>query len=105
MENLIFDGEIITGTTGKMKLKDMPEMQFALVEIIENSSYCDRTDVPGMGSLYFGHKILQENRKTYILHSVKLEKDTFTREDLGFLSGVFADVPGAVMKIKQEVER
>lgn len=104
LENLVFDGEIKTGTTGKMKLKDMPEMQFTLVEVIDDASYCDRTDVPGMGSLFFGHKILEENGKTYIQHSVRLEKETFTIEDLGFLCGVFADVPGAAMKIKQEVE-
>ncbi|GHV12957.1 polyketide cyclase [Clostridia bacterium] len=105
LENLVFDGEIKTGTTGKMKLKDMPEMAFTLTEVVENAVYCDRTDVPGMGSLFFGHKILRENGKTYIQHSVKLEKDVFTDEDLGFLCGVFSDVPAAMMKIKREVEK
>ena len=87
-----------------MKLKDMPEMQFTLTEVIVNASYCDRTDVPGMGSLFFNHRILQEDGKTFVRHSVKLQKDTFTEEDLGFLSGVFSDVPGAALKIKREVE-
>ncbi|GHU36894.1 polyketide cyclase [Clostridia bacterium] len=105
LENLVFDGEIKTGTTGKMKLKDMPEMAFTLTEVVENAVYCDRTDVPGMGSLFFGHKILRENGKTYIQHSVKLEKDVLTDEDLGFLCGVFSDVPAAMMKIKREVEK
>jgi len=105
LENLVFDGEIKTGTTGRMKLKDMPEMPFVLAEVIENTSYCDKTDVPGMGSLFFEHKILQENGKTYIQHSVRLEKDALAEEDLGFLSGVFADVPGAMLKIKREVEK
>jgi hypothetical protein len=105
LENLVFNGEVKTGTTGRMKLKDMPEMQFTLVEVIANASYCDRTDVPGMGSLFFSHKILQENGKTFIQHSVGLEKDIFTEGDLGFLSGVFSDVPGAVLKIKREVEK
>jgi hypothetical protein len=105
LESLVFDGEVKTGTTGRMKLKDMPEMMFTLTEVVEYASYCDRTDVPEMGSLFFGHKILQENGKTYIQHSVRLEKETFTEEDLGFLSGVFADVPGAMLKIKREVEK
>ncbi|GHU01142.1 polyketide cyclase [Alphaproteobacteria bacterium] len=105
LENLVFDGEIKAGTTGRMKLKDMPEMSFTLTEVIENASYCDRTDVPGMGSLFFGHKILQENGKTYIQHSVRLEKDAFTEEDLGFLNGVFADVPESMLKIKREAEK
>ncbi|MDR1884986.1 MAG: hypothetical protein LBQ56_01835 [Synergistaceae bacterium] len=105
LESIVFDGEVKTGTTGRMKLKDMPEMQFALTEVIEGASLCDRTDVPGIGSLFFGHEILQEKGKTYIQHSVRLEKNIFTEEDLGFLCGVFADVPGAVMKIKREAEK
>jgi uncharacterized protein YndB with AHSA1/START domain len=104
LENLVFDGEVKTGTTGRMKLKDMPEIEFVLTEVVENALYCDRTDVPGKGSLFFSHRILQEGNTTYIQHGVRLEKDGFSEEDLGFLSGVFADVPGAMLKIKREVE-
>jgi hypothetical protein len=105
LESLVFDGEVKTGTTGRMKLKDMPEMTFTLTEVVKYTSYCDRTDVPGMGNLSFRHKILEENGKTYIQHSVGLEKETCSDEDLGFLSGVFADVPAAMLKIKREVEK
>ncbi|GHU57958.1 polyketide cyclase [Clostridia bacterium] len=105
LENIVFDGEVRTGTTGSMKLTGMPEMQFVLTEVIENVSYCDRTDVPGMGSLYFGHRILLEDGKTYVRHSVRLGKENPGEDDLGFLSGVFSDVPGAVLKIKREVEK
>jgi hypothetical protein len=105
LESLVFDGEIKTGTTGKMKLKGMPEVPFVLAEVIENASYCDKTEVPGMGSLFFEHKILQEGERTYIQHSVRLEKDTLVEGDLGFLSGVFAGVPTAMLKLKREVER
>jgi hypothetical protein len=105
LESLVFDSAVKTGTTGRMKLKDMPEMVFTLTEITEYASYCDRIDVPETGSLFFGHKISHENGKTYIQHSVRLEKETFTKEDLAFLSGVFADVPCAMLKIKREVEK
>jgi hypothetical protein len=105
LESLVFDGETKTGTTGKMKLQGMPEIVFTLTEVIEYASYCDRTDVPGMGSLFFEHRILQEDGKTYIQHGVRLEKEPFTEKDLGFISGVFADVPKAMLKIKHEVER
>ncbi|MDR0870140.1 MAG: hypothetical protein LBN39_05035 [Planctomycetaceae bacterium] len=81
------------------------DVETELAEVIENASYCDRIDVPGMGSLLFDHIILQENGKTYIQHSVRLEKDIFTEEDLGFLNGVFADIPGEMLKTKREVER
>lgn len=104
LESITFNGEVKTGTTGKMKLKEMPEMDFTLINIIPNFSYWDRTDVPGMGSIYFKHDILQENEKTFIQHSVLLEKETPSKEDLNFLCGVFSDVPNAVIKIKKEVE-
>jgi hypothetical protein len=80
-------------------------MRFTLTEVIEGASFCDRTDIPGMGSIFFEHKILEESGRTFLIHSVRLEKELFTEEDLGFLSGVFSDVPRSVMKIKQEVER
>jgi hypothetical protein len=105
LESLVYDGEIKTGATGKMKLKDMPEMSFMLTEVVKDAAFCDRTDVPGMGSLFFGHRILNESGKIFIQHSVRLEKNTFSEADLGFLSGVFSDVPGSVMKIKREVEK
>jgi hypothetical protein len=105
LESLAYDGEIKAGTTGKMKLKDMPEMSFTLTEVVKDTAFCDRTDVPGMGSLFFNHRILNESGKIFIQHSVRLEKAAFSEEDLGFLSGVFSDVPGSVLKIKREVEK
>jgi hypothetical protein len=104
LENLNFNGELETGTTGTMKLKGMPEMSFTLTNIVPNVSYWDRTDVPGMGSIHFEHDILQENGKTFIQHSVRLEKENPSEDDLNFLCGVFSDVPKSVMKIKKEVE-
>jgi hypothetical protein len=105
LENLTFDGELKTGTTGKMKLKEMPEMSFTLIKIIPNESYWDSTDVPGIGGIVFEHDILQEDGKIYIQHAVSLDKENPSEEDFNFLCGVFSDVPESVMKIKKEVEK
>jgi hypothetical protein len=105
LEYLVFNGEAKTGTTGKMKLQNMPEMAFTLTEVAQDAAWCERTDVPGKGSLFFDHTISQKNGKTYIRHSVRLDKETLTDEDLGFLGAVFADVPAAMLKIKREVEK
>ena len=104
LESINFNGELKTGTTGTMKLKEMPEMSFTLINIIPNASYWDRTDIPGIGSIYFEHDILQEDGKTFIQHTVRLEKENPSDDDLNFLCGVFSDVPKSVMKIKKEVE-
>ncbi len=105
LENLTFNGEIKSGTTGKMKLKEMPEMTFTLVNIDPNVSFWDRTDVPGMGSLFFKHDIITEEGKTYIQHSVSLEKENISEKDLSFLLDIFSDVPKSTMIIKREVEK
>ncbi|AGX44388.1 hypothetical protein [Clostridium saccharobutylicum] len=105
LENITFNGELKTGTTGTMKLEGMPEMSFTLTNIVPNASYWDRTDVPGMGSIYFRHDILQEDGRTYIKHTVILDKEKPSEDDLNFLCGVFSDVPKSVMIIKKEVER
>jgi len=104
LESINFNGELKTGTTGTMKLKEMPEMSFTLINIIPNASYWDRTDIPGIGSIYFEHDILQEDGKTFIQHTVRLEKENPSEEDLNFLCGIFSDIPNSVMKIKKEVE-
>jgi len=104
LESLKFNGELETGTTGTMKLKEMPKMSFTLTNIVANASYWDRTDIPGMGSIHFEHDILQENDKTFIQHAVRLEKENLSEDDFNFLCGVFSDVPKSVMKIKKEVE-
>lgn len=104
LENLKFNGELKTGTTGTMKLKGMPEMTFTLTNIVPNASYWDKTEVPEMGNIHFGHDIFQEDGRNFIQHTVKLEKENPSEEDLNFLCGVFSDVPKSVMKIKKEVE-
>lgn len=104
LESLNFNGELVTGTTGTMKLEGMPEMSFTLTNIVKNASYWDKTEVPGMGNIYFGHDIFEEDGRNFIQHTVKLEKETPSEEDLNFLCGVFSDVPKSVMKIKKEVE-
>lgn len=105
LEYLTFDETPKTGTTGKMKLQNMPEMNFTLVHFVENESYCDCTVVPGMGSVYFSHDILLEDGTVYIKHAVRLEAEQPSPRDLEVLRGIFADVPDNVMFIKQEVEK
>ncbi|MFT8870860.1 MAG: polyketide cyclase [Sporolactobacillus sp.] len=104
LEQLTFAGAVAEGTTGTMKLKGMPELAFTLTKIVDQTSYWDRTDVPGVGSLHFGHDIVQDGEDIYICHSVGLESDHLSAEDLPFLTQVFADVPKAVFKIKEEAE-
>jgi uncharacterized protein YndB with AHSA1/START domain len=103
LEHLEFDGAVKAGGTGKMKLADKPEMRFVIVEAVEGESYRERYELP-FGVLVFSHRLLNEGDKTYMTHSVVLEKAAPSENDLAFLSGVFADFPVSMTRLKKLLE-
>lgn len=104
LEDLQLEGPLAAGTKGVMKLKDMPAMAFELTKVEKHVSFCDKTVVPNMGTLCFDHDIIEEAGQLFVRHTVRLEKADLSAQDLGFLQGVFSDVPHSVLKIKEEVE-
>ncbi len=104
LESITLDGEFKTGSTGVMKLADMPPMDYTLTTVIENELFCDKTSTP-FGDIYFDHQILEEKDGIYVRHSVQLQTEEVTHEKLVFLRQVFNDVPDSIMLLKGEVER
>ena len=41
LEQISLEGEFTTGQKGKMKMEDMPELAFTLVEVRENQCFSD----------------------------------------------------------------
>jgi len=104
LESITLDGDFKMGSTGEMKLADMPPMAYTLTTVIENEAFFDKTSTP-FGDIYFKHQIIEENDGIYVKHSVQLQTDEVTLEKLGFLRQVFNDVPDSIMLLKAEVER
>ncbi|MDR1079436.1 MAG: hypothetical protein LBQ79_00355 [Deltaproteobacteria bacterium] len=53
-------------------------MPFVLEEIVQNVSYAERFEIPGKGSLFFSHEIMEKDGKVLIRHTVRLDKDIFS---------------------------
>lgn len=104
LEDITLNGGFQSGSIGTMKLKGMPALEYTLTQVVENKIFCDKTTTP-FGDLYFNHQLLDETDGVYIQHSVCLDTTEITKEKLGFLKQVFADVPDSIMLLKSEVEK
>lgn len=104
LEDISLNGDFEKGSTGTMKLADMPPMEFTLTDVAENECFCDRTPTP-IGDVYFNHRIIEEIDGVYIQHSVRLDTAEINTEKLAFLKQIFSDVPDSIMALKMEVEK
>ncbi|MBS9443901.1 hypothetical protein [Photorhabdus heterorhabditis] len=106
LESITLEGDFITHNKGVMKLKDMPPMGFTLTSVEENKHFWDETIVPDLGSICFGHEILNIEEQLYIKHTVVFtkEKGEIEKDDIEFFKQLISDTPDAVWAIKQAVE-
>ncbi|RUT35778.1 polyketide cyclase [Paenibacillus zeisoli] len=102
LEELQFDGEVKNGTTGRMKLKDMPAMDFVLSKIVDNEIYHDKYSIPNVGTVYFCHDITEEDGQLYVRHSIRSDEDN--EIVLNVLTQISSDFPKVLWKLKKVVE-
>lgn len=98
-------GAFEQGTTGIMTLEGQQPMEFELVEVTGNQSFCDKTEISNLGSLYFNHELIPIEGKTIVRHSVEFASLTGkeNKEALAFLSQVFSDVPASVFSLSEVI--
>ena len=107
LEYLTLDGSFSHGTKGKIKLKNLPEMDFELLDIIRNKLFSDRTFLPNGDEVRFSHILEEAGERTKVTHQVSIVKvnGEMKKEELPMLMGIFSDVPASMFKIKEIVER
>ena len=107
LEYLTLDGSFINGTKGKIKLQNLPEMNFELLDIIRNKLFSDRTFLPNGDEVRFSHILEEAGERTKVTHQVSIVKvnGEMKKEELPMLMGIFSDVPASMFKIKELVER
>lgn len=94
-----------TGSVGSMQLKGMPPMDYLLTSVIEYEEFWDKTDTP-MGAIYFGHEITEmEMGIVSVKHTVRLDNEEITTQNVDFLKQVFSDVPDSILLLKKQVEQ
>lgn len=104
LESLQYDSPVALGTTGTMKLADMPAMAFTLVQATPGHVIADQVATPDGGRLTFTHTITVSDGTTWLTQEVSLDKPEYEVTDLEFLCGVFADTPQAAWRLKEVVE-
>ncbi|MFB7158214.1 MULTISPECIES: hypothetical protein [unclassified Lysinibacillus] len=105
LKDISLNGEFVKGSTGTMELEGQPPIVFELVSVEENKCFCDKTSIPGLGDLYFDHKIIEGVDQSIIKHTVELKNAKTTEENINFLNQVFRDVPMSIISIKKLVEK
>lgn len=103
LEDYQLEGEFATGTKGKMKLANMPEMDFVLLSVIKNQEFVDCTPTP-FGDLVFSHEISPIDNGVTVKHSLEIRNTPISEESIQTLNKIFDDTTDAVYKIKQAVE-
>lgn len=104
LEDIRIEHGFITGATGRMKLRGMPELAFELTSVIPQREFWDKTATP-LGDLFFGHELLETEKGVRVRHTVRLESAKSGPKQLEFLSNVFADVPASLLLLKKAAEQ
>lgn len=104
LEDIRFEHGFVTGATGRMRLRGMPELTFELTSVVPLREFWDKTETP-LGTLLFGHELLETADGIRVRHTVRLESANSGPEQLAFLRRVFADVPASLLLLKKAAEQ
>lgn len=102
LENISLNGEFAVGTTGEMKMKDMPPITFTLISVEPNTGFTDSTIIPEVGEILFGHHLNIIEDKTVVRHTVEFkpaDPNMPKAEALKMLKQIFSDTPEAVLAL------
>ncbi|QKF92623.1 polyketide cyclase [Campylobacter sp. CCUG 57310] len=103
LENMALNGKFSTGSTGIMKLKEMPEIKFILTKVEPNKEFWNQSNTP-FGTLCFGHEIFENKNFVYIKHTVRLESKDINVQKMELLKQIFADVPKSMFALRQKAQ-
>lgn len=104
LQDIQLEGDFEQGSTGSMTFKGMPPLKFELTTVTKERRFCDKTSIPEIGDLYFGHQIKICDTGVLVQHSVALENAEISQQNTAFLTSIFKDVPHSMFKLKEICE-
>jgi hypothetical protein len=66
------DGDFVVGSRGLLGVEGQPPLEWELVEVVENALFTDITDIPGVATLTFVHRIEPSATGSVITHEVRI---------------------------------
>lgn len=100
LQAVTLDGSFTLGSTGTLTIKGQPPLPWSLVEVVAGESFTDVTEIPGVATLTFGHRIEAVAAGSRITHEVLVEGPA--AEQLGPM--VTADTPEAMLALARLAE-
>ncbi|MFN8168013.1 MAG: SRPBCC family protein [Candidatus Nanopelagicales bacterium] len=92
LEDVTLDGPFAAGSSGTMRVEGQPPLTWTLTEVVEGELFTDVTEIPGVATLTFVHRLSPAAAGTLITHEVRIEGPA--AEQLGPM--VVSDTPQAM---------
>lgn len=100
LESVTLDGPFEVGRTGTLGVPGQPPLTWTLVEVVENELFTDVTEIPGVATLTFVHRIEAYGAGARITHEVVI--DGPAADQLGPM--VTSDTPEAMAALSRLAE-
>ena len=92
LEGVTLDGPFAVGSRGTMAVSGQPPLTWELVEVVDGELFTDVTEIPGVATLTFVHRVAAHPSGSLITHEVRIEGPAADR--LGPM--VTSDTPAAM---------
>lgn len=95
LEAVELDGPFAAGSAGTMQVEGQPPLTWTLTEVVDGELFTDVTEIPGVATLTFVHRLEATATGTRITHEVRIEGPA--AEGLGPM--VTSDTPEAMQAL------
>ena len=100
LEAVTLDGPFAVGSSGTLQVEGQPPLTWTLTDVVENAVFTDVTEIPGVATLTFVHRIEPAAVGATITHEVLIEGPA--AEGLGPM--VTSDTPEAMEALARLAE-
>jgi len=70
--SVTLDGDFAVGSRGVLGVEGQPPLEWELTEVVENALFTDVTEIPGVATLTFVHRIAPTATGSVITHEVRI---------------------------------
>ncbi|HET7902825.1 MAG TPA: SRPBCC family protein [Candidatus Nanopelagicales bacterium] len=73
LQGVTLEGPFAVGSRGTLQVEGQPPLAWELIEVTDNASFTDVTEIPGVATLTFVHRIEARAEGSAIVHEVRIE--------------------------------
>ena len=73
LEAVTLDGPFAAGSSGTLQVEGQPPLAWTLTDVVENVVFTDVTEIPGVATLTFVHRIEPRDLGSVVTHEVRID--------------------------------